>query len=125
VGTTYRVKSRNRGSVSALSAGAYTTTLYVIVDIIKRGGRALPKSPPSPGSANFSIMMECMPENGSCHSLCTLCVGMTAETVTVNTGFELSRRMCIVYRQSQDRSPIGQCCGAGGYKDTSSILADQ
>jgi hypothetical protein len=27
--------SRNRGSVSALSAGAYTTTLYVTADIAK------------------------------------------------------------------------------------------
>jgi hypothetical protein len=31
---------RNRGSVSALSAGAYTTTLHVIVDRVKGGGRA-------------------------------------------------------------------------------------
>ncbi len=34
--------SRNRGSVPALSAGAYTTTLYVMVDIVKGCGRAHP-----------------------------------------------------------------------------------
>jgi hypothetical protein len=32
------------GSVSALSAGVYTTTLYVMVNIVKGGGRA----PPTP-----------------------------------------------------------------------------
>ncbi len=32
--------SRNWGSVSALSAGAYTTTLYMMVDTVKGGGRA-------------------------------------------------------------------------------------
>jgi len=44
--------SRNSGSVSLSSAGAYTTTLYVMVDhIVKRGwGRA---PPPSPACANF------------------------------------------------------------------------
>ncbi len=47
-------------SVSALSAGAYTTTLYLMVDRVKRGGRA---PPPSPGWANFSIIMECTPES--------------------------------------------------------------
>ncbi len=33
---------RNRGSVPALSAKAYTTILFVIVDIAKGGGRATP-----------------------------------------------------------------------------------
>ncbi len=37
-------QSKNRGSVSALLAGAYTTTVYVMADIVKGGGRA----PPSP-----------------------------------------------------------------------------
>jgi hypothetical protein len=27
---------------------------------------------PSPGWANFSITMECTPESGHCHSVCTL-----------------------------------------------------
>jgi hypothetical protein len=36
------------------------------------GGEGLHPSP-SPGWANFSIMMECTPESGNCHSVCTLC----------------------------------------------------
>ncbi len=58
---------RNRGSVSAISAGAYTTTLFVMVDLVKGGGRA---PPPAPAWANFSIMMECTPE----FDVATLCV---------------------------------------------------
>jgi hypothetical protein len=54
-------------SVSAHSAGAYTATVYVLVTKVKGGGRA-----PSPAWSNFSIMMECMPESGRCHSVCTL-----------------------------------------------------
>ena len=38
--STYKGRAENRGSVSAFSAGAYTTTLYVTVDIVKGGGRA-------------------------------------------------------------------------------------
>ncbi len=34
--------TKNRRSVPAFSAGAYTTTLYVMVDIVKVGGRAPP-----------------------------------------------------------------------------------
>ncbi len=62
-------QSRNRGSVSALSAGAYTTTLYVMVDIVKRGGRAPTPPPITPGWANFYIITECTPESGNCHSV--------------------------------------------------------
>jgi hypothetical protein len=52
-------------SVSALLAEAYTATLYVMVNRVEWGLRA-----PSPAWANFSIMMECTPESGSCHSVC-------------------------------------------------------
>jgi hypothetical protein len=45
------------GSVSAVSARAYTTTFYVMLDIVKVGRRA---PPPPPAWANFSIMTECM-----------------------------------------------------------------
>jgi hypothetical protein len=38
-------------SVSAHSAGAYTATLLVMVNVMKRGGRA---PPPSPAWANFT-----------------------------------------------------------------------
>jgi hypothetical protein len=44
-------------SVSSLSAETYTTTLYVMVDIVKGEGVLLP---PSLGWADFSFMMECM-----------------------------------------------------------------
>jgi hypothetical protein len=39
---TIKGKIRNRGKVSALSAGAYTTILYVMVDKVKGDGRAPP-----------------------------------------------------------------------------------
>ncbi len=52
--------------VSAISAVAYTTALYVMVDEGNGGGRA----PPIPTSLGyFSIMIECMPESGRCHSV--------------------------------------------------------
>jgi hypothetical protein len=35
--STYKGRVETRGSVSALSAGAYTTTLYILVDIVKGG----------------------------------------------------------------------------------------
>ncbi len=54
------------GGVSALSARAYTPTLYMMVDIVKGGGR----SPPlSPAFADFTLMMERTPESGHCHSV--------------------------------------------------------
>jgi hypothetical protein len=68
--STYRGRVRNRGSVSALSAGAYTTTLYVMVNIVKGDG-VHPQ--PSPDWANFSSMMDCTLESGVCHSVCALC----------------------------------------------------
>jgi hypothetical protein len=39
-------------------------------------------SPPSPAWANFSIMMECMPESNRCHSVCTLRECWVRETKT-------------------------------------------
>jgi hypothetical protein len=61
------------GSVSALSAGAHTTALLVMADGVKGGVLA---SPPSPGWADSTIMMECTPESGQCH-LCVLCIAET------------------------------------------------
>jgi hypothetical protein len=55
--------------VSTLSAGTYTTTLHVMVDIVKRGGRA---SSTLIRLSDFSIMMECTPKSGHCHSVSTL-----------------------------------------------------
>jgi hypothetical protein len=57
---------RNRVSVSAHSAGAYTATLLVMVNVIKRDGRA---PPPSPARANFTLMTECTPESSGCNSV--------------------------------------------------------
>jgi len=53
----------------ALSAGAYTATLYVMVNRVKRVGV---HPLPLPARPDFSIMMECPPEIAQCHSLCTL-----------------------------------------------------
>ncbi len=56
--------------VPALLAGAYTTTFLVMVDRVK-GER----HPHPTGWADFTLMMECTPESGLCHSVCTLCKG--------------------------------------------------
>jgi hypothetical protein len=46
--------------------------------------------PPSPGWADFIIMMECMPESGHCHSVCTLwCTFSHTYTVTFPTAPKL------------------------------------
>jgi hypothetical protein len=55
-----------QGGVSALSARAYTVTLNMMVNRVKGGGRA-----PSPGWADFSIMIGCTPE--IIFNLCVLC----------------------------------------------------
>ncbi len=64
---TQRIK-RKRKDVSFF-VGGYTATLYVMVNVVKRG-RCAP--PPLPAWANFSIMMEWTSESGRCHSMCTL-----------------------------------------------------
>jgi hypothetical protein len=51
--------------VSAHSAGAYTATLLVMVNVMRGGGRALP---PSPARANFTLMTECTPESSGAAS---------------------------------------------------------
>jgi hypothetical protein len=58
----------NRVSVSAHSAGAYTATLLVMVNVVKGGGRA---PPTLTSQANFTLMMECTPE-AAITTLCTL-----------------------------------------------------
>ena len=60
--------------MSAHSAGAYTATLQVMVNVLKGGGRA---PPPSPAWPNFTLMTECTPESRRYYSLyCTLWVGV-------------------------------------------------
>jgi hypothetical protein len=53
--------------VSAHSAGVYTATLLVMVNVMKGGGRAPP--PPSPDGDNFTLMTECTPESSGCYSV--------------------------------------------------------
>jgi hypothetical protein len=60
---------KNRRSIPALLAGAYTTILLVMVVRVKWGWRA---PPPALGWAEFTIMMECRLEGGHCQSVCTL-----------------------------------------------------
>jgi hypothetical protein len=64
-----RVELRGVHTAYALAAGAYITTLYVMVHRVKKGWRA---PPPLPGWDDLSIMMEFTPESGRCHSVCTL-----------------------------------------------------
>ncbi len=52
--------------MSAHSAGAYTATLLVRVNVMKGGGRG---PPPSAARANFTLMTECTPENSGCYSV--------------------------------------------------------
>ncbi len=46
-------------------------TLYMMVDMVKGGGRAPPLSP---ACADFILMMECTPESGHCHSVYSVAV---------------------------------------------------
>jgi hypothetical protein len=60
---------RNRGCVSALSDGAYTTTWLLMVSRVKEGGRAYPTFT---RLVYFTIILECTPESGHFHSVCIL-----------------------------------------------------
>ncbi len=68
--SSYRGMSRKKQRecticTSALSAGAYNTSLYVMVDLVKEGGRA----PPTPPSLVWANYPSSSPENGNCHSV--------------------------------------------------------
>jgi hypothetical protein len=56
--------------VSAHSAGAYTATLLVMVNVMRGGGHA-PPPPTLTARTNFTLMTECTPES-SVATLCTL-----------------------------------------------------
>ncbi len=62
-------------SVSAHSAGAYTGTLLVMVNVIKGCGCAVVHPPPAPAWANFTLMMECTPESSRCYSVYSVVLG--------------------------------------------------
>jgi hypothetical protein len=55
-----------QGYVSAHSAGAYTATLLVMVNVMNGVGM---HPPPSPAWANFTLIIECTPESSSCYSV--------------------------------------------------------
>jgi hypothetical protein len=57
------------------AAGAYTTTWYMMVDLVRGAGRA-------DAWANFSIMMECSPESGYRHSVYSV-VKLTGWSLTL------------------------------------------
>ena len=72
--------------LSALSAGAYTATLYKMVNRVKGGGRAHHQ----PGLI-FSIMTGCAPEIGHCHSVCTLCCNQLISKLSLSRMRVLSK----------------------------------
>jgi hypothetical protein len=77
--------------VSAHSAGAYTATLLVMVNVMRGGGRA---PPPSPARANFTLMTECTPESSGYYSVYSvdeiqksMCVSMLNHIRVVRKSF--------------------------------------
>ncbi len=82
--STYLYKRWNRVSVSAHSAGAYTATLLMMVNVIKGVGV---HPPHSPARANFTLITECTPESSRCNSVYS--VSCTLQT----------RNYCIEYRK--------------------------
>jgi hypothetical protein len=61
------------GSVSSLSAGEYSATVYVMVDIVK-GCECAP--PYCPDWTDFAFMMEYAPESCHCHSVYPVGISM-------------------------------------------------
>ncbi len=61
--------------MSAHSAGAYTATLLVLVNVMRGGGRA---PPPTPARTNFTVMTECTPESSGFNSVYS---GVDGQTV--------------------------------------------
>ena len=68
--------------MSAHSAGTYTATLLVMVNVVKGGGRA---PPPSPAWANFTLMIECTPESSRCYSVYSVGDTLLAKALAANT----------------------------------------
>ncbi len=55
--------------MSAHSAGTYTATLLVMVNVMKGSVRLDVHPPPLPAWANFTFMMECTPESSRCYTV--------------------------------------------------------
>ena len=62
--------------MSAHSAGAYTATLLVRVNVMGGGGRA---PPPSLARTDFTLIIECTPESSGCNSVYSVVVHNTRE----------------------------------------------
>ncbi len=64
------------------------------------------------GWANFSIMMECTPENGKCHSVCTLRLGpYSALNLTVG-GVGCVGALCVVWVMQGGGGGVGDFSAA-------------
>ena len=59
--------------MSAHSAGAYTATLLVMVNVMRGVGV---NPPPSPARADFTLMTECTPESSGCYSVYSVHITM-------------------------------------------------
>jgi hypothetical protein len=101
--STYRGRGEIGGVyLSALSAGAYeyTTTLNVIVDIVQ-GGESAPH-PPSPAWVDFTLMMECTPESGRCHSVYSVVRALRCHSVySVVRALELQKSILFTIGQGK------------------------
>jgi hypothetical protein len=90
---------RGRGEIGAeylpsqLECTLCATTFLVMGERGPEGGRAPPRPPPSPGWADFTIMMECTPEIGHCHSVYSVVLPVISLLLT-NT---VSRRCELAY----------------------------
>jgi hypothetical protein len=69
--STYRGRGELWGVYLPSQLKCTKQTLYMMLDRVKGGWACIP--PPLPAWADFSIVMECTPESGHCHSVCTLC----------------------------------------------------
>ncbi len=67
--STYRVEMKYGECIGPLS---WSVHCNFVRDGKQSGGGGRAPHPPSPARADFSIMMDCMPEIGHCHSVCTL-----------------------------------------------------
>ncbi len=55
---------------------------------------------PSPGWANFSIMMKCTPESGHCHSMCTL--GILQKQIRSRKEDKNANTICVEVKCDED-----------------------
>jgi hypothetical protein len=86
--------------VSALSAGVYTTTLYMLVRYSERGWACTPHPE---ARADLTLMMECTPESGHCHSVYSVVFHIRKETQSLYcTEFHVCHREIKRRKKSMD-----------------------